>query len=207
MAGASIRIEVSNAEIAAAIARLVETGADLVEPMAAIRDRMIFSTQQRFLTESDPTGVKWAPFARSTRKRMPARRAPAQLLRDRGRLFSSITGSSDGVSAEVGTNVVYASIHQFGGAIPRPERKGSATFQLARQGAGLTKDGRRVGSRLRFARASSRAKSKHTRDFTVPEHTIRIPARPYLGISEADKVEILTILTDHLVRAGAEGSP
>lgn len=207
MAGASIRIEVDDKDIAAGIARLVEAGRDLAPVMDAIGGASLFTTQRRFESQSAPDGGKWAPFAPSTLKRMNPRRNPPQLLRDRGRLYDSLTFISDDSSAEVGTNVVYAGIHQFGGEIPRPERESSATFIYAAQGAGRTKKGKRVGSKLRFAKASTRAKTKHTRDFTVPEHTIRIPARPYLGISEADKTEILAILTDHLVGGGAEAAP
>ena len=208
MSGASIRIEVDDAEIAAGLGRLVQAGADLAPAMAAIADALLFSTQRRFETERGPDGLAWAPVAPSTRRRMPATRMPARLLRDTGRLAASLITATDASSAEVGTNVLYAGIHQLGGQIAMPERRGSATFRLAGEGAGRAKDGRRVGSRLRFARASTRAKSKHTRDYTVPAHAIRIPARPYLGVSEADKAEILAILADHLVRqGGAEGAP
>lgn len=208
MAGASVRIEVDDADIAAGLRRLVEAGADLRPAMSEIADALLFSTQRRFETQSGPDGQRWSPFARSTLRRMPARRMPPQLLRDTARLYGSLTVAADDRSAEVGTNVVYAAIHQFGGEIPMPEREGSATFRLATQGAGQTKDGRRVGSRLRFAKASSRAKSKHTRSFVVPAYMLRIPARPYLGVSEADKAEILAILADHLAQhGGAEGAP
>jgi phage virion morphogenesis protein len=207
MAGASIKIVVDDKDIAAGIARLVEAGQDLAPVMDAIGGALLFSTQRRFEAQAGPDSGKWAPFAPSTLKRVNPRRSPPQLLRDRGRLYDSLTFIADDSSAEVGTNVVYAGIHQFGGEISRPEREGSATFVYAAQGAGRTKKGQRVGSKLRFANAATRAKSKHTRDFIVPEHTIRIPARPYLGISEADKAEILAILTDHLVAGGAEAAP
>lgn len=208
MAGASIRIEVDDHDIAAGLARLVEAGADLAPAMDAIGAALLYSTQRRFEAQAKPDGGAWAPFAPSTLKRMPARRQPAQLLRDRGRLYGSLTFLADQGGVEVGTNLAYAGIHQFGGEIPRPEREGSATFVVATQGAGRGKGGKRVGSRLRFGKASTRAKSKHTRAFTVPAHTIRIPARPYLGVSEADKAEILAILADHLTgSAGAEATP
>ncbi|TXN60894.1 phage virion morphogenesis protein [Methylobacterium sp. WL6] len=203
MSGASIKIVVSDAEIAAGLKRLVDTGRDLRPAMDAIGGALLTSTQQRFERKAGPDGGAWAPFAPSTLKRMPDRRKPPELLRDRGRLYSSLTFAAGDDSVEVGTNVVYAAIHQFGGDIVMPERQGSATFVTVRQGAGVTKDGKRVGSRLRFAKASTRAKSKETKAFTVPAHTIRIPARPYLGISDADKAEILAILADELGEAGA----
>lgn len=208
MSGTSIRIEVADAEVAAGIQRLVDTGRDLRPAFDAIGAALLFSTQRRFEAKAGPDGAAWAPFAPSTLKRMPESRRPGELLRDRGRLYGSLTFAADSGSVEVGTNVVYAAIHQFGGDIVRPERQGSATFIVAAEGAATAKDGRRVGSRLRFARASTRAESKHTKAFTVPEHTIRIPARPYLGISEADKVEILAILADELVQGdGVESQP
>lgn len=206
MAGARIRIEVDDAEIAAGLGRLIEAGRDLAPVMDAIGAALLFSTQRRFETKTGPDGGAWAPFAPSTLRRMPDRRKPAELLLDSGRLRGSLSFLADDASVQVGTNVVYAGIHQFGGEITKPERDASATFIVAREGAGRTKAGKRVGSRLRFAKASTRAKSRHTREFTVPEHTIRIPARPYLGISEADRAEILAIVADHLAPPAAEAT-
>lgn len=208
MSGASIRIEVSDKDIAGGLQRLADTGVDLRPAMEAIGGALLTSTQQRFERKAGPDGGAWAPFAPSTLRRMPDRRKPPELLRDRGRLYGSLTFAAGDDSVEVGTNVVYAAIHQFGGDVVMPERQGSATFVTVREGAGSAKDGRRVGSKLRFARASTRAKSKETKAFTVPSHTIRIPARPYLGISDADKAEILAILAGQLGPSGVvEGAP
>jgi phage gpG-like protein len=175
--------------------------------MEAIGAALLFSAQRRFETQSGPDGPPWAPFAPSTLKSMPARRKPPWLLRDTNRLYSSLTYVADAGAVEVGTNVVYAAPHQFGGDIPIPERQATATFRIATQGAATAADGRRVGSKLRFAKASTRAKSAHTKTFTVPAHTIRIPARPYLGISADDQAEILAIIGDDLAPAGVEGAP
>jgi len=208
MSGASIRIEVADAEVATGLRRLGEAGGDLGAAMEEIGAALLFSTQTRFETKTGPDGAPWTPFAGSTLKRMPARRRIGpQLLRDTGRLSGSLVFKADAESVEVGTNVVYAAIHQFGGSVVIPERRGSATFEYVAEGAGKAKDGRRVGSRLRFATASTRAKTKHTRAFTVPAHTVSIPARPYLGVSDDDRAEILAILADRLAKAGAEGAP
>lgn len=206
MSGTSIKIEVADAEIATALKGLIAASGDLLPVFEDIGAALLFSSQRRFEAQAGPDGQPWAPFARSTLKRMPVRRKPPQLLRDRGRLYSSLTFAADTGAVEIGTNLAYAAIHQFGGDIPIPERQGSATFIIAAKGAGKAKDGRRVGSRLRFARANTRAKSKHTKEFTVPAYSISIPARPYLGISEGDKAEILAIITDHLGQAGATGA-
>lgn len=208
MSGASIRIEVQDVEIAADLQRLADTGRDMTPTMEAIGAALLFSTQRRFETQSGPDGQRWAPFAEATLERMPPkRRANPLLLRDTNRLYSSLTYVADAGAVEVGTNVVYAAPHQFGGEIPIPERQATATFRIATQGAATAADGRRVGSRLRFAKAGTRAKSAHTKTFTVPAHTIRIPARPYLGVSADDRTEILAIIGDDLAASGVEGAP
>ncbi|MEW9304716.1 phage virion morphogenesis protein [Labrys neptuniae] len=208
MAGTSITIDVDSKPVRDGLKAAADTGRDLSPLMDAIGQAVLTSTQMRFEAQAGPGRAKWAPFAASTLKRMPKRRTPAQLLRDSGRLYSSLTFEAGTDQVVVGTNVVYAGIHQLGGDIVKPEREGSATFIYAKEGAGRTKDGKRVGSKLRFAKASTRAKSKHTRDFTVPEHTIHIPARPYLGVDKDDELEILGTITDFLKgKAGFEGTP
>lgn len=57
-----------------------------------------------------PDGKKWAPL--KVRRGQP--------LRDTGRLLASITPRSSASGFSVGTNVIYAAVHQFGfKAIPR----------------------------------------------------------------------------------------
>ncbi|HSI41767.1 MAG TPA: phage virion morphogenesis protein [Xanthobacteraceae bacterium] len=209
MATEGIRIVVDDAEVQAGLSRLAAAGGALAPAMADIGSAMLASTQRRFEAEAGLGGVKWQPFAPSTLKRMSAkRRARPLLLRDKVSpgLYSSLTTQSDEHQVQVGTNLRYAAIHQFGGEVKLPERQQTSSFRYAAQGAGRTKDGRRVGSRLRFAKASSRAKSRHERTFTVGAHSVTIPARPYLGIDDQDRAEIAAILEQHLRAAtDAEG--
>jgi len=90
------------------------------------------------------------------------------MLRETGRLLGSLSRRADGNRVVVGTNVIYAAIHQFGGTI-RPKSGGRLAFRLGRT---------RV-----FARSVS------------------IPARPWLGVSDADRAEIMAIFQDHARRA------
>ncbi|HQS08722.1 MAG: hypothetical protein B7Y12_02165 [Rhizobiales bacterium 24-66-13] len=202
-----IRIEIDDAAVVAALGRLAKATADLSPAMADIASAVLGTTQRRFETESGPGGIKWVPFSPKTLKSMRAsRRANPHLLRDRVSpgLYSSQVAHSDATSAEVGTNLVYGPIHQLGGTVKLPEREGSAVFQTVKQGAFTTKDGRRVGSRLRFAKASTRAKSRQEKSFTIRAHEVTIPARPYLGIDDADRAEILAIIEDHIAAASPE---
>ena len=199
MAGTSIAIKVNDREVTEGLRRLAAAGRDLQPAMEAIGAALLFSTQQRFQDEAEPAGGKWGPLSGRYIKQRPDRAPPAPILRDTGHLYSSLTFLATPGEVEVGTNVVYAAIHQFGGEVTIPAHQRTATFRVAAKGAATTKDGRRVGSKLRFASAKSRAKSKHERTFDVGEHTIEIPARPYLGISEADKTRVLQILEHFLL--------
>jgi len=209
MTGTSITIEVDSQPVRQALGAVVAAGGDLLPLFDAIGAAMVTSTQNRFLAQAGPGGVPWPKFAPATLKRMPKRRQPPLLLRDTLRLYNSLTFEADDGSVQWGTNVIYAALHQFGGDVKHPERQASATFRFAEEGAATAKDGRRVGSRLRFARANTRAKSRHTKSFTVPEHSVRIPARPYLGVDQADEAEILATIADFLEQRGTgiEGTP
>jgi len=72
-----------------------------------------------------------------------------QTLVDSGRLRDSITHAVEPGRAVIGSNLVYAAIHQLGGEAGR-------------------------------------------------NRSVTLPARPYLGISPADEIEIGAILDDHL---------
>ena len=106
MAGVRLRVEVDDDVVRR---RLRELGA-LEIPRAAwdeVGQTLVSSTLYRFEEGRAPDGVPWLPSRR-------ARETGGQTLVDTARLRNSIThrASADGV--EVGTNVVYAAIHQFG---------------------------------------------------------------------------------------------
>lgn len=206
MAGASITLTHDAPDLAAAFERLRDRAGDLSPAMRRISGHMLFSTQRRFEREAGPGGLAWQALAPSTIARNPRRAPPAKILRDTNRLYTSLTSDSDATSAEAGTNVVYAGVHQFGGEIKRVAAKRTAKFRMAAQGAARTKDGRRAGSRLRFAKAKSRAQGVFEKSFDVPEFSVRMPARPFLGFDAADEQAFLDILGDELDAAAAGGA-
>lgn len=201
MSGASIRLDHDGAGFASAFGRLLDATGDLTPAMRAIAGQLHQHVLERFDRQAGPGRRAWARLAASTIRRKPRRAPPAFVLQDTRRLYVSLVSDADATTAAVGTNVPYAALHQFGGRIQRAAREGSALFRMAREGAGRTKDGRRVGSKLRFARATSRAKSLRSKSFTVGAHAIEVPARPFLGFDAEDERAILHILEDHLARA------
>lgn len=207
MSGA--RVEIDDAEIRDTVRAVVLAGARKRALLKEIGGYLVTSTQRRFETRTGPDGSKWAPFAPKTLRGMPARRAPPQLLRDTNRLYASFSSDIVGPELLVGTNVVYAGRHQFGGDSIIPGREQTITFRTVNSGAGRKRVGGELvtyGSRLRFARASERAKRQFQKTVTIGEHSVSVPARPFLGISVVDRLEIMAICVDHHKRAtGATG--
>ena len=148
MVAQTVSLEIDSATLDAALARVA---AVLSRPNAAM-DRigryLVASTLQRFERERGPGGKPWLKSARAIAD-------GGRTLTDTGRLRGSIahTVTDGGRAVEVGSNVLYAAIHQFGGRAGR---------------------GRRV----------------------------TLWARPYLGIDEQDRTNILGIVARALEGAG-----
>ena len=173
----------------AALARV--SGADNAELMEEINAQMLYGVQRRFETETAPNGTKWLALKPATIKRRTKGRnnrggSPA-ILRDSGLLYASLQQASDATSAIVGTNLAYAAIQQEGGVIQRYAR--STTIRL-----------RKVGGRTRFAKKTH--KRAEDRRVTIGAYTMTIPARPYLGFSEADRAAMLEIAEAFYARKG-----
>lgn len=168
-----VRIDLDDQGIAAALARLNLLTAGKARPaMAEIGRVLKASTQLRFRAQQGPDGQAWIPSNRASIE-------SGQTLRLSGRLRNSITFQVGEREVVVGTNVVYAAVHQFG-------RREIATVQ---------EHTRRVtqafGRKLNFpVFATVRAHARLA--FT--------PRRPFLGFSQEDRADILDLLSEHLRR-------
>ena len=100
-------------------------------------------------------------------------------------LYSSVIAASDDTSAEVGTNLAYARIHQLGGEIAHFARSQRVSLK-------------RIRKRYRFVRPGT--KGAEERKVTIGEHSVTIPARPYLGFSEEDRANLIAIGEEWLTR-------
>lgn len=69
--------------------------------------------------KKDPDGKRWKPWSRHYAQ---TRHSGHSLLSGEGHLLDSIQHSVDGDSVSVGSNKVYAAIHQFGGAAGRGQK-------------------------------------------------------------------------------------
>lgn len=116
-------IDVDAREVNAALSRLREHIGNLTPVMRSIGQTLVTGVDLGFRAQSDPWGGAWAPLAMSTLKRR--RGTSAHVLRDTGRLVNSFSYRADARSVTVGTDVIYAAVHQFGaerGAFGRTRR-------------------------------------------------------------------------------------
>lgn len=143
-----IALDTNDTELQQTIASLTDKLGDLNPVMAEIGASLLLSTRDRFDNQTAPDGTKWTPLTEAYAKRKAkSSTALKGILTLTGAMRDTITYEAFSDSVLVGSNRVYAAIHQLGGT------------------AGKNAD---------------------------------IPSRPFLGLDETDRAEILGILTDHL---------
>ncbi|SOZ12075.1 phage virion morphogenesis protein [Cupriavidus taiwanensis] len=158
--------------------------------MRRVAGVMADAVEENFAQQGRP---KWLGLAPATRKR----RGDGKILEDSGRLASSIVSQVDSDSAAVGTNVRYAAIHQFGGEITRAAHSGWVRLRTDARGNLL-----RQGEKGRASRLAVFAKDSHKRvrtvRFTTDGSKVKIPARPFLALTQADADNIEQTVSDYL---------
>lgn len=185
-------IEIDDARLSATLRRLYTTLQRPTRIMGMVAAMMHEAVEDNFAAEGRP---KWLGLAPSTLKRRRREGGPGKLLQRTGRLAASITRMSDATTARVGTNVVYAAIHQFGGQIERHPMSGyvrlrkDANGQIMRQKdhkhlAVFAKDSHKRVKVVKWTRSSG--------------WTIKIPARPFLRLTESDNVDIEVAVAAYL---------
>jgi phage virion morphogenesis protein len=170
MAGASftIRGEWQDDQVRRAIAAWRRLGQRPEPLLRAIGVKLVSNTQDRFDAAQAPDGAPWAGLSPAY---APLKRGPG-ILREsgmRGGLQGSITMDVRGDELAVGSNKIYAAVHQFGATITAKNAP-ALVFRVA-------------GG---FARVRS----------------VRIPARPYLGLSRADEDAVLDATEAAVLAAG-----
>lgn len=85
---------------------------------------LVASTNRRFETGTAPGGSKWPASIR-------ARMSGGKTLLDTGRLAGSITHNATDSRVEVGTNVIYAAVHQLG-AVITPVKAAALRFKIGK---------------------------------------------------------------------------
>ncbi len=151
---------------------LQAAGRDPVPLLRAIGTGLLRNTQDRFDAETAPDGSRWAPL---NPWYLGFKRGPG-ILRGaamRGGLQGSLTmdverGSGPGGVIVIGSNKIYAAVHQFGATIRPKNPKGQLAIR------------------------------DHKGAFRGLAREVTIPARPYLGLSSRDEETIAEATEDYL---------
>lgn len=181
---AGIKLTIDDTDIQKALTKLAKASSDLSIPMAQVGEHILHTTRERFRTQQSPDGIPWQALSKKYKKK----RNKDKILTERGHLQGQLVMQSNKDSAAVGSNRIYAAIHQFGGDINMPARQRELFFKR-------TKDG---GVSNKFVKPK---KSDFSQTVITGSYSIKIPARPYLGLSDTDKKKVLSILTNHLKSA------
>lgn len=174
----SFYLKVSSDSISAAFSKLTNRTSDPRPALRSVGEFLLLRTQERFDSEVDPEGKSWAPLAASTLRSKRNRK----ILTESTALRRSIVYRVSDAGVEIGTNIDYASIHQFGGAIAQAARTRTLNFRIDRDG------------KSRFAK---KKRANFQQDVQVGSRTVVIPRREFLGVSERDREEIARIVMDH----------
>lgn len=195
MSGArdAIAIECDDAQVAAALKRLLDAGRNLKPALKNIGEAMVTVTKGRFETSTGPDGKLWAPLSKARAKEKRKKGLPEKPLIAHGHLRGGIAYQLTGDGVAWGSNLVYAAIHQFGGRIDIAARSQKVAWTVKKVADQSWSDGYRHV--WQFAK---RAKANFERWITIGAHAIRIPARPFLGVAQTDRVLITEIVDDFL---------
>ncbi|MGL5166638.1 MAG: phage virion morphogenesis protein [Afipia sp.] len=144
---------------------------------------LVTSTQHRFEQGKGPDGNPWPPSIRALAT------GGKTLIGPMARLMRSVTFNATATALELGSNVIYAAIHQLGGIIRQAARTAVLHF----------KTNKRTGKSL----FSKPGKADRARKAEIGALVIRMPARPFIGLDDDDNREILRIAEDWLIGEGA----
>ena len=109
-----IEIKIDNKEVLTRLQELASRGENLRPLMKNIAGIMATATEDNFKNEGRPD--KWVDLSETTKKqRQKIGKYPGQILQVSGQLASSVSTAYDDNSAVIGSNLVYAAIHQLGG--------------------------------------------------------------------------------------------
>lgn len=116
-----VDIQFTNGTVLQVLNSLLDKLDDLSEPMNDIAAVLESATEGAFAAEADPTtGQAWVSLSDTYLKANPKRQGGKILQASAGGLAASITADSGDFWAAIGSNKIYAAIHQFGGTDDMP---------------------------------------------------------------------------------------
>ncbi len=125
MSGVSIDVQIRDKEVLQAFTRLISVMGDTTPVMSAIGTGLVASTHRRFVSQKSPDGESWKTLNSEYKKT----KRNSRILTESGRLRDSINYRATRDQVTVGTNVIYAAVHQLGATI-KPKSASHLVFRL-----------------------------------------------------------------------------
>ncbi|RMG51176.1 MAG: phage virion morphogenesis protein, partial [Gammaproteobacteria bacterium] len=171
MAGASLKLQITvdDRSIRAALERLVKASGDLRPVFAEIGEYLDLATRERFDREQAPDGTPWEPLSDATLRRKMLKGVK------RGRKRRRLTARDGSTRAGAIQRLAQASILVESGAL-----RDTLRYRASADSLEFGTD-RKYGATHQFG-----------------DEKRNIPARPFLGLSDADRAEIVAALERHL---------
>jgi phage virion morphogenesis protein len=119
-----ITIQVDDSQVEAALNEIEKAAGNMLPVFQVIGRKVTAKINIGFRSGRGPTGSVWAPL----------RFRNGQPLRDTGRLNRSITANATQQYVDIGTNVQYGPVHQFGATIKPKKAKRLVFANKARGG-------------------------------------------------------------------------
>jgi len=184
-----LRVELINDGISKALSGVAGKIKQARPLMIQIAGVMGDSVESNFAAQGRP---KWKQLSKARiEQRQQKGSWPGKILQDTGRLASSVQQKATDTEAIVGTNVIYAAIHQFGGTINIPAHERVIHFKKFSRG--------KKKGKVRFSKEGKATFAQKTR---TAAYTINIPARPFLGVDFKEITQIRRLVLDY-VKSGA----
>lgn len=189
---AGVTITINDAVLQGVIDRMLERMSDLSPVMDSVGKYLARANYDRFETQRSPEGVPWEPLKPETVKR----KGIDKILMETSQMRGTIAHQPGRDHVIVGTVVAYAAIHQFGGDITRHAQSRVVRLRTINKKGDLL---RQTGypNLAVFARTAGDDPHKRytERRATIPQYTITMPARPFLGVSRAEMDHIIGIIS------------
>jgi phage virion morphogenesis protein len=177
------QITIHDEAVQASLSGMAMRAGDLSRGMKLIAALVLASVQRNFEVGGRPS--KWAALKPSTLKKRHSGGGPLVVQGFGGGLLGSVHAESSATTATVGTDKIYAAVHQLGA------KKGSF-------GMGLAGGSRRKGIMGSLERGGGWDLSSQR-----PLPWGDIPARPFLVLQDQDREDIPDVLTKFVL--GASG--
>ncbi len=131
MSDDAIKITSNSKEVNDKLIELAERAKNTKPAMREVAHVIRTYVDEKFETEGKYQGEKWQAWGKSyKKKRIKMKRGAGKILTLEGELREKIDDKVTNDSVVVGTNQVYAAIHNFGGDV---KKRGGGTFEMPKR--------------------------------------------------------------------------